>query len=91
MSDYFDTYCRRISTHRNTALWQYGDDSLRGQIEIYTGKVVPTGPFSRRLELEFSHRVIGVLVQSKRSVSQDAGDSDGGSGKSKSPSKRRAM
>ncbi|KKY31705.1 putative cytochrome b5-like heme steroid binding domain-containing protein [Diaporthe ampelina] len=76
---------------QDTALWEYGEDNLREPIESYKGQTIPTGPFSRRLEQEFSHRVVGVLVQSKRPAKRVAGDDQGGQGESESPSKRRAM
>ncbi|KAG6356324.1 hypothetical protein INS49_015712 [Diaporthe citri] len=46
-----------------TAFCEYGEDSLRGAIESYMGKTIPTGPLSKRLEQDFSHRIIGVLVK----------------------------
>lgn len=84
-------YCARGSTKINAAICEYGEDSLRGAIESYMGKMIPSGPLSKRLEDEFSHRVIGLLVQSKRPASDSAGNYSGGQRKFESPSKRRAM
>lgn len=98
---YFDQGCVRRFTHRNTAIWEYGDGGLQDTIERYKGQMIPTGPFSARLEQEFSYRVVGVLAQNRRPPRKRVWDNDDGDDEdddedeepngSQTSSKRRAI
>ena len=53
---------------------------MRAAIDRFKGELFPTGQISARLEREFSHRVIGVLVNRKRPIEEATGDDQGGGG-----------
>lgn len=58
---------------------------------MYKGGMVPTGKLSERLEQEFYHRVIGMLVPKKRPIDEAVGTGCGGQGEGGLPSKIRQI